>query len=165
MVRALTLLPRSPLIRYAVAVLATAIAIVLTLELSSVMARNPFLLLVAAVVASAWYGGLGPGLLSSALSALGSAYFLLNPAQPMGTVLAEEGGRVGVFLFVALLVNAAFDMRRRAERQLQKREQEEQIIFDSVPAMIWYKDKDNRILRANKAAADSMGLRVEELEG
>lgn len=48
---------------------------------------------------------------------------------------------------------------------LQKREQEEQIIFDSVPAMIWYKDKDNRILRANKAAAGSMGLRVEEVEG
>lgn len=48
---------------------------------------------------------------------------------------------------------------------LRKREQQEQTIFDSVPAMIWYKDKDNRILRANKAAADSMGLRVEELEG
>ncbi len=42
---------------------------------------------------------------------------------------------------------------------------DQQIIFDSVPAMIWYKDRDNRILRANKPAAASINLTVEEMEG
>jgi len=40
-----------------------------------------------------------------------------------------------------------------------------QVILDSVPAFIWYKDRDNRILRANRAAAESMGTSVESLEG
>lgn len=40
-----------------------------------------------------------------------------------------------------------------------------QSIFDSVPAMIWCKDTDNRILRANQAAAASIGRKVDEIEG
>ncbi|TAJ09854.1 MAG: response regulator [Nitrospirae bacterium] len=42
---------------------------------------------------------------------------------------------------------------------------EQQIIFDSVPAMVFYKDRNNRILRTNKAAAASIGKPVEEVEG
>jgi PAS domain S-box-containing protein len=162
---ALSLRPRSPLARYAVAVFATALAFALTLGLESVMARNPFLFFVVAVVVSAWFGGLGPGLLSSALSALGSLYFLRSPAYSVFASGAEEGARLSVFLFVAIVINAAFFLRQQAETQLRKREQQEQIIFDAVPAMIWYKDKDNRILRANKTAAASMGLQVKDLEG
>ena len=40
-----------------------------------------------------------------------------------------------------------------------------QALLDSVPAYIWYKDQNNRILRLNRLAADSMGMRVEEAEG
>ena len=162
---ALSRLPRSPLAGYAIAVFTPTLAFWLTLGMGSVMAHNPFLLFVAAVVVSAWYGGLGPGILSCMVSTLACAYILWDPDRSSQAAIAEISARLGVFLFVAFLINTAFDMRRRAEVALQRREREEQIIFDSVPAMIWYKDKDNRILRANKAAADSMGLRVEELEG
>jgi PAS domain S-box-containing protein len=40
-----------------------------------------------------------------------------------------------------------------------------QALLDSVPAFIWYKDRNNRILRVNRLAAESMGMRVEEIEG
>lgn len=40
-----------------------------------------------------------------------------------------------------------------------------QVLLDSVPAFIWYKDRENRILRANRLAAASMGMSVEEVEG
>jgi PAS domain S-box-containing protein len=43
--------------------------------------------------------------------------------------------------------------------------EELQIILDSVPALIWYKDRNNRILRANRAAAESMGTTPSALEG
>ncbi len=151
--------------RYAVAVVSSAFALVLTLGMGSIMAHNPFLLFVAAVIVSAWYGGLGPGLLSSLFSTLTCGYILWASDSPSEAAFAEISARLGMFLFVAFLINTAFDMRRRAVAQMQKREQQEQIIFDSVPAMIFYKDKDNRILRANKAAADSMGLQVKDLEG
>ena len=40
-----------------------------------------------------------------------------------------------------------------------------EVLLDSVPAFIWYKDCENRILRANRLAAESMGLSVDQLEG
>ena len=40
-----------------------------------------------------------------------------------------------------------------------------QTIFHSVPAMIWFKDTHDRILRANRLAAKSIGRSVEEIEG
>lgn len=43
--------------------------------------------------------------------------------------------------------------------------QEQETILDSVPALIWYKDRENRIIRANKAAAASCGMTKDEMEG
>ena len=51
------------------------------------------------------------------------------------------------------------------EQALRSQRDELQIILDSVPAFIWYKDRDNRILRANRLAAKSMGMSAADLEG
>jgi PAS domain S-box-containing protein len=40
-----------------------------------------------------------------------------------------------------------------------------QTIFDTVPAKIWLKDSENRILRLNERAAESMGGSVADFEG
>jgi PAS domain S-box-containing protein len=40
-----------------------------------------------------------------------------------------------------------------------------QLILDSVPAAIWYKDAHNRFLKVNKAAAESIGRTKEQIEG
>jgi PAS domain S-box-containing protein len=53
----------------------------------------------------------------------------------------------------------------RGERALQKQLQEMQIILDSVPAIIFYKDKENRLVKVNQALIDSSGLSREMLEG
>jgi PAS domain S-box-containing protein len=55
--------------------------------------------------------------------------------------------------------------RKRAEEALHRQQEEQQIILDSVPAMIFYKDTDNRVIRVNRALADLTGLPVEEIEG
>jgi diguanylate cyclase (GGDEF)-like protein/PAS domain S-box-containing protein len=55
--------------------------------------------------------------------------------------------------------------RKEAERTLKRQQAEQRLIFDSVPAMILYKDRENRILRLNQAAADWVGRPVQELEG
>ncbi len=52
-----------------------------------------------------------------------------------------------------------------AKEALQKQQNELQLILDSVPALIWYKDAGNKILRLNQLAAETMGLTVEEVEG
>lgn len=42
---------------------------------------------------------------------------------------------------------------------------EQQALLDLIPAMVWYKDADNRILRVNRRAAESIGRTVAEVEG
>ena len=54
---------------------------------------------------------------------------------------------------------------QRAGAALQKQQEELQIILDSIPAWIFYKDQDNRFIRVNRAFAEIMGLPREELEG
>lgn len=48
---------------------------------------------------------------------------------------------------------------------LRRSESEQRTIFDSVPSMIWLKDDQNRILRLNRRAAETMGGTVEDFEG
>ena len=52
--------------------------------------------------------------------------------------------------------------RRKNTRNFKK---EFRTMLDFVPALIWCKDKDNRILRVNRPAAEAMGKTVQEIEG
>jgi len=62
---------------------------------------------------------------------------------------------------------------RRAQEQLRYSEAAKQaailnelrVLFDMVPAMIWFKDTENGFLRVNKLGAAATGRRVEEIEG
>jgi PAS domain S-box-containing protein len=55
--------------------------------------------------------------------------------------------------------------RRQAEEKLAQQSQELQTIFDSVPALIFYKDTENRFLRVNKAAEELVGVPWERAKG
>ncbi|OUD15515.1 PAS domain S-box protein [Thioflexithrix psekupsensis] len=47
--------------------------------------------------------------------------------------------------------------RKRMWETLRKQWEEHQTIFNNVPAMIWYRDKDNKLVRNNRVAADVFG--------
>jgi PAS domain S-box-containing protein len=55
--------------------------------------------------------------------------------------------------------------RIRIEEALREQRETLQVILDSVPALIWFKDADNRILRANRLAAESMSVPPAVIEG
>jgi len=57
------------------------------------------------------------------------------------------------------------DQLKQQTKELENLRYELRTVFDAVPATIWYKDDKNNILRVNQAAADSLGMTVEELEG
>ncbi len=65
-----------------------------------------------------------------------------------------------------ILEGTLFDIteRKLAEEKLKELSLEQQTIFDSIPAMIWYKDRHNRFIRVNRAVADFMGLPPEQIE-
>src|SRR5262245_12634230 len=41
---------------------------------------------------------------------------------------------------------------------------EHRMLFDAIPAMIWLKDANNRILRCNRSAAQTAGVAVSDME-
>lgn len=55
--------------------------------------------------------------------------------------------------------------RKRWEAQLRQQQIEQQALLDLIPAMVWYKDRHNRILRTNQRAAESIHKTVAEVEG
>lgn len=56
-------------------------------------------------------------------------------------------------------------LRKEAEAKLLNQQIEQQVLLDLIPAMVWYKDPQNRIIRANRRAAESINKTVREIEG
>ncbi len=55
--------------------------------------------------------------------------------------------------------------RKKAEEALKREHDELQTILDASPTWIFYKDKENRAVRVNKAFAEAMQLSKEQIEG
>lgn len=77
-----------------------------------------------------------------------------TPPARREDLLAILGRQIGLFL-----------ERRRAGTVLERQRLEQELILDSVPAMIWFKDDANRVLRVNRAAAEWYGKPRSEIEG
>src|SRR5215210_443494 len=86
----------SPLLRYGVAALAVALVLLLRLLLAPLITpHSPFLLLAGAVMVAAWFGGLGPGLLATALGTLVADFFFL----PQGSFTGPDVAALPLALF------------------------------------------------------------------
>ena len=59
----------------------------------------------------------------------------------------------------------ALDVAVDARRKVEDKQAEVDRILNTVPVRIWYKDDQNRILRLNQKAADSMNLTIEQAQG
>ncbi len=73
----------------------------------------------------------------------------------------------GMYFGKEVVIAMAQDIteQKAAEEALRKNEEDLQRILDSIPAMVWYKDLDNRILAANRGVADMEGIPIQELQG
>jgi signal transduction histidine kinase len=101
---------------YVVAPLAVGVALVCTYIAASVVEGAPLFLLLAAVVASAWYGGPGPGLLAAALAIGG--HWLLAEAPYRDDLL-----RTMLFGLVGVSISVLAAGRRRADARMRERDQ------------------------------------------
>src|SRR5256712_1803798 len=109
--------PWSLLTRYGLAAVLTALAILASLLLAPHWnPRHLLLPFYPAVMLSAWFGGFGPGLLTTLLSALAMDYFWLPPTFAFG--MREPGDLIGFVLFlgVGLLISVLDARLLRAQR-------------------------------------------------
>jgi PAS domain S-box-containing protein len=171
---------RSAFLRYGIAVLAVALALLLKLIIDPLIAQEtPFLLIFAAVMVSAWFGGLGPGLFATALAVLIIDYLFLYPigsfsglnleATPL-IVFALEG------FLVSLLTSALRSARDRAEvsakeaqghqERLRQSEERFRLLVEGVKDYaIFMLDPDGYIISWNAGAERIKGYRAEEIIG
>ena len=80
---------RSVLSRYAAAVLSVLAALLITLEAKTLFSTTFYGLFLCAVMFSAWYGGLLPGLAATVLSVLAFDYYFIPPIRSLNLTSAE----------------------------------------------------------------------------
>ena len=113
--------------RDGVAVLATGATLLFRLSLDTVLEdRMVFLPSTLALLVSAWYGGLGPGLLATGLSASVITFVLLPPRWTPTVTLLADGLSLVVFVLIGIgmsvLVEQLHRARRRAEVEAAERQ-------------------------------------------
>jgi PAS domain S-box-containing protein len=104
---------------YGMAVASTALALLVTWLLRPLPIPLPGLLLLIAVLWSAAYGGLGPGLLATGCSLLLLHAFVLQPTYVV-TVPLTHGMRLGVFGVVACTCSVLLSVGRLVTARLQR---------------------------------------------
>jgi signal transduction histidine kinase/CheY-like chemotaxis protein len=107
--------------RYFVAIAVTAVAFISRFLLKSVLGDvAPLLMFTLSVVVSAWYGGLGPGLLATALGALFGDYFFIQPFYSflLRAERVEEGIFLGIGISISILSQARLSLLAKRQQLL-----------------------------------------------
>ncbi|PYU62710.1 MAG: PAS domain-containing sensor histidine kinase [Acidobacteria bacterium] len=154
--------PKPPAIwGYGIAVLSVGAALVISRLPAIHLQDAPVSLFLCAVLLSAWFGGIGPGFLATALSALAFNYYFLPPIHSLGPK-PDEIPRLVIFTVSALFVGSlsaaersAIESFRRARDDLKKTVQELQNTNEALQA-----ESDER-QRAEEALRRSEGYLAE----
>src|SRR5687768_4219491 len=108
---------RSRLASYAAAAALTLLALGLTLLLEQWLSRTLFLLFWPAVIASAWFGGFGPAIMSAVLAIGTVDYFLIPPRGILRQAETTDIATLLGFLTVAALASWAVSQFEKAQAE------------------------------------------------
>ncbi len=108
---------REKLLHYGVASLSVVLALWATLLLHPYLTPTPAALFFGAVMVSAWYGGLGPGLLATVLSTLAVNYFFFKLLHAQNITNLNIVVPLLVFMLTAGLISWLNESHRTAQRQ------------------------------------------------
>ncbi|MBD0267501.1 MAG: PAS domain S-box protein [Cyanobacteria bacterium Co-bin8] len=111
---------KTRLLSYVVAVFSVALAVGISLSLGPLIRPTPTSLFFVAVMVSAWWGGLGPGLVATVLSTLAIHYGFIAPYHSLNTPEVGSIIRLGVFVMAALLISGLNESCRNAMRREQR---------------------------------------------
>jgi len=131
--------------RYAVAFLATVVALLVRLGLNPFLGEYvPYITLFPAVAFSAWYCGVGPSILSVVVALIGAQYWFIPPTHSLRIVGMAQV--IGILLFLSLssVLMTMGEVRRRREEVLWKAQRE---LGEAVKERTVELDRTNQNLR------------------
>lgn len=160
--------------RYGIAVLASLLALTLRFLLLPILGYEaPLLVFIIAVMLSAWYGGLGPGLLATGLSALMGTYFFVLPALSFQVTELANVARIVIFIAEGILMSGLSEALRKSKRRaentalaLQESEEQYRLLVESVKDYaIFMLDPNGKIMSWNTGAERLKGYSAAEVVG
>jgi PAS domain S-box-containing protein len=132
----------------------------------------PFLFLWPAVMACAWYGGFGPGLFATLLSALAGRYFLLEPLHSLAPARPADGLGMVLYLALGIALSAVIEAFHRARRQVEQQaldlyQQREwfRVTLASIGDAVIATDREGRVAFMNEIAQHLTGWTAEQGKG
>ncbi|HEV8071401.1 MAG TPA: PAS domain-containing protein [Planctomycetaceae bacterium] len=133
---------QSRLIRYGVAIGVTGLSLLVRWPLWRILgSQAPHMTFFPAVMISAYFGGFGPGLLATFLSAFAAHYFLGDARFQIDT--AQGAVSLTLFLMVGTVISGLTEslhrMRRRvvADEGLRESEERWRSLTDALPQLVW----------------------------
>src|SRR5262249_13043394 len=145
--------PRAQLVAYGVAVLATGVSLLLRWPLLPVVGyHSPFMTFFPAVIFSAFFGGLGPGVLATFLSASAAAYFLIAPRSSFAIHSVVAAYDLGLFLLTGVVISALSESRPRSHRRSVANERRYAVTLSSIGDAVIAADTQARVSFLNPVA-------------
>lgn len=142
-----------------------------TAHTQNLLGHSFFGFVFAAVMVSAWHGGLGPGLLAALLGALGATYFVPTETGAFGAPDGNITVRFMLFLLVDLvmcwpaILRAQIAKREATERALRSSEEHYRTVTETASDAILTIDDSSTILLANASTETIFGHPVGQLIG
>jgi len=136
---------------YAVAALASVLAIVARYSLSTIFGEvAPLIPFVPAILIGAWLGGLGPGLFATLIGTIAGTYFFLAPHFSLHAIAPHEAARLVVFVTSGAIISLLIEQMHRARRRAEVSEARLAAILSELPVGVGLLDRAGRFVLTNR---------------
>lgn len=142
---------------YGFAICTILIALVLSTQIPAWQDRDILMFMLIAVIASTWYGGLGPGVAATFLGAVATMYLFLPPTYSFDVAAREDLLQVGAFVGVAIVISWFIASRKQSIAALRASEARVKDLNEALEQRVM--ERTAELENANR----SLTLRTKEL--
>jgi PAS domain S-box-containing protein len=162
----------SPFSRYGAAVALAGAAVIIRLALDPLWdVKLPYITLFPAIMLSAWMGGVGPGIVTTALTALAAEYFWVEPTGSWVVHDKTELVGLGLLAAIGVFISILNEAWRRGIDAVTASEERLRVTVQSLGDAVIATDDHGRVTQLNPVAEhltgwahdDAIGRRLDEV--